>query len=105
MDVETRASMLRQMSRRKDAPARLIRAVKQLRDAEERYSQTTSELKEVKEHEVVKRYKRLLSQRSRQHWTVRKKKSKLGMMTGDDIPTMKLEIVREAVDIVSFDFE
>ena len=105
MDVLTRASLLRQMARRKGAPDRLVRAVKQLKDAEDMYKETLGKLKEVKEHEAVKTYKRLMAQRSRQHWTVRKKKSKLGMMTGKDIPCMKLEIVREAVDVISFELE
>ena len=105
MDVQTRASMLRTMARRKNASPRLIRAVQKVKEAEDVYSQTLSDLKDVKEHEAVKKYKRLLTQRSRHHRAVRKAKSKLGLLTGDDIPTIHLDIVREAVDVVSFEFE
>ena len=108
MDVQTRAGMLRKMSRRKDAPSRLKAAVKKLQDVEADLRATNTELKRVRKLPEVQNYFSLQSKRWRLKGRQTRARSKLGLMTGRDIPQLSMDIVREPAeeaDIFTFIME
>ena len=98
MDVQVRASVLRQVSRRKGASQRLKSAVKKLQDAEADLRQVNSELRTVRQQPEVKKYFDIQSRKWRLKRRQAQFRTKLGLMTGRDIPALSLDIVREPVD-------
>lgn len=77
---------------------RLKSAVKKLQDVETELRETNAELKRVRKLPEVQKYFTLQSKRWRLKGRQTRARSKLGLMTGRDIPPLSLDIVREPAD-------
>ena len=97
LDIRTRASLLRRMARRTDAPPRLLKAVDRLRAREEERRELGTALRKIKLSPcwgIVKQYRRLLKKSHAKDAQIHVERSRLGLLECPGLPSVPFTIAR-----------